>query len=167
MIARCATVLKVTPGRAFVVVESSENCASCVAHAACTAPRFQHAKRPLEVLDPVGVRVGDRVEIQFPPRSLWKLAVLFFGFPAGALMLGSACASLLGWSSIVASVMSGAGAFLLALALSVVIYRKMNRSGEAFPAIVRMMTGGAAAFQGEEADPSKDVEPGTPAREGR
>ncbi|MGQ9750488.1 SoxR reducing system RseC family protein [Desulfosoma sp.] len=163
MLALCATVLKVRPGRAFVVVESSENCASCVAHGACAAPRFQHLKPPLEVVDPLGVHVGDRVEIQFPAGSLWKLAVLFFGFPAGALMLGTACASSLGWSSNVASVMSGAGAFLLALALSIVIYRKMNRSGEALPAIVRMMTVGAAAFQGEEADPSKDAEPGTPA----
>lgn len=164
MVVRCATVLKVNPGRAFVVVESSQNCASCVAHGACTAPRSQGPKPPLEVLDPLGVRVGDRVEIQFPAGSLWKLAVLFFGFPAGALVLGSVCASFLGWSSTVAPVMSGGGAFLLALALSIVIYRKMNRSGEAFSAIVRMMTDEGAAFQGEEkAESSKDAEPGTPA----
>lgn len=158
MVVRCATVLKVAAGRAFVVVESGENCPSCHAHGTCRPPRSRQTKRPLEVLDPIGVRVGDQVEILYPADSLWTLSVLFFGLPAAALVLGSAWASLWGWASTAASVMSAGAAFGLALALSVLIYRKMNRRDKAFPTIVRVATGAAPTFHDSRATHDPDGE---------
>ncbi|ROQ89782.1 SoxR reducing system RseC family protein [Desulfosoma caldarium] len=145
---RCATVLKVATGRAFVVVESGGlNCPTCSARGACTPPRSRQAKRPLEVLDPIGVRVGERVEILFPAKSLWTLSVLFFGLPAGAVLFGSVWASLVGWTSTAACVMSACAALGLALVLSTLIYRKINRGEEGFPTIVRIVTAMAPTLQ--------------------
>ncbi|MEJ5347620.1 MAG: SoxR reducing system RseC family protein [Desulfosoma sp.] len=136
---RCATVLGVSPGRALVVLEREENCHACHAHSSCMRLRPQGSNRLVEVRDPLGACVGDRVEISFPAGPLWIYSILFFGLPAAALALGSLSAFLWGWTSTAAVVAAGAAGLIVALAFSFLMVRKMAQSDEVLPILSRIL----------------------------
>ncbi len=83
--------------------------------------------------------MGDRVEVFFPVGPLWVYSLLFFGLPAAALTLGIVSVSFLGWTSTAALGAGGGTAFVSALALSLLIYRRMARRNEELPSIARIL----------------------------
>ncbi|MDZ7345627.1 MAG: SoxR reducing system RseC family protein, partial [candidate division KSB1 bacterium] len=69
-------IVQVDDGRAVVQINRSENCGSCTA---CQA--FGENVMRVEAANPIGGRVGDRVQVVIEPRRVVKSAALVFLLP--------------------------------------------------------------------------------------
>jgi positive regulator of sigma E activity len=86
------TVTHVGSGRADVFISPSEKCEEC---GACS--EGANGIRLMEgALDPIGVHVGDVVEIETPPRARRRAQMLVFVAPVVALGVGYLAGYLLG-----------------------------------------------------------------------
>lgn len=83
------TVFKVEKDLAWVEFAASSKCASC---GAC---RMAEGKMVLEVEDPVGVKVGDLVEVEISERTLILSYLVVYGIPILCFFGGSALGSLI------------------------------------------------------------------------
>lgn len=144
MTVRCAQVERVLPGRALVKLETAESCAACAARGACAPAPQKSGHGLVEVLDPIGVRPGERVEILFPSGALWIGVLLSLGIPGGAMVAGAAAgwslAPGLGWSPTVAAAVAGFSALAAAFGAGLVIYRKKAQKDPYLPKISRNLT---------------------------
>ncbi|MDZ7317322.1 MAG: SoxR reducing system RseC family protein [candidate division KSB1 bacterium] len=82
-------IVQVDDGRAVVQINRSENCGSCTA---CQA--FGENVMRVEAANPIGGRVGDRVQVVIEPRRVVKSAALVFLLPlvfmVGGYFVGAA-----------------------------------------------------------------------------
>jgi sigma-E factor negative regulatory protein RseC len=74
------------PARARVRLLAGDHCEGCPAAVMCKPGGGD--RRLMEVADPVGVAVGDRVEVAVPGGQVLKASFLVYGLPLLLLLLG-------------------------------------------------------------------------------
>jgi len=77
------------PARVRVQLAAGDHCEACPSRGLCRPERDPEA-RVLEVADPVGVAVGDRVRVAVPGGAVLRASFLVYGLPLLLLLLGVA-----------------------------------------------------------------------------
>lgn len=101
------------PAVARVRLVAGEHCEGCPASSVCRPD--QGDRRIMEVADPVGVAVGDRVRVCVPGGAVLRASFLVYGLPLLLLLLGVWLGTLI-WSPAVA--LRDLWSFLLGAALA-------------------------------------------------
>lgn len=113
MIREEGIIEQATPARAFVRIQRSSCCKGCSSQGSCEAAEENKEMR-LEVANTLQAKVGDRVEISVPTRSLLKLSFLVYFCPILALVIGAFGGELWGQAhgiqSSLLSILTGAAA---------------------------------------------------------
>ncbi|MFZ7128206.1 MAG: SoxR reducing system RseC family protein [Desulfobacterales bacterium] len=109
-------VIKSGGETAWVKVLPSEACEQCSAHGSCAG---QRGEMEVEVLNPMGAQVGDRIVVDMETASLLKASFLLYVFPiicmiAGAT-IGVGMAGRLGLDDSAMSATLGLGAFAVSV----------------------------------------------------
>ena len=79
-------VEKVENGMAVIRLTQGESCHACGARLVCTPGEAQG--RSLTATDPIGVRMGDRVQVSISGRSVLTATFLLYGAPLILLLAG-------------------------------------------------------------------------------
>ena len=74
------------PSQATVRLEIGEHCGQCAANVLCRPADGD--RRMMDVLDPIGVAVGDRVQVAVPGGAVLKASLLVYGLPLLLLLAG-------------------------------------------------------------------------------
>jgi sigma-E factor negative regulatory protein RseC len=80
--------------KAVVRIQKGGHCQSCSSREACGGSGGGDMQ--IDVANELGAKIGDRVEISLPSRSLMKLAFLIYFLPVLALILGAYLGNLIG-----------------------------------------------------------------------
>lgn len=126
-------VVAVTPQRAQVRMTRSEMCAKC---GRCgTFAEGDKQEVIVEVLDPMGVEVGNRVEVELGSREMLTAAYLLYLVPLGLAMVGY----LLGnwWANELMGVLGGALGLVISFYILRHYDRLLSRQSRFLPVIVR------------------------------
>jgi sigma-E factor negative regulatory protein RseC len=83
-----ATPTSAGMGRVRVLLTGGDHCEGCPASAICRPDDGE--RRFLDVLDPVGVAVGDRVRVAVPGGAVLRASFLVYGLPLLLLVVGVA-----------------------------------------------------------------------------
>jgi sigma-E factor negative regulatory protein RseC len=75
------------PARARVQLAAGDHCEACPSRGICRPERDPEA-RVLDVVDPVGVAVGDRVRVAVPGGAVLRASFLVYGLPLVLLLAG-------------------------------------------------------------------------------
>ena len=132
-----------THGRtAWVKTVRSEACEACASRGSCTAMGGGN-EMEVEVTNPVGAGIGDRVLLHFDTSSLLKATFMLYVLPILAMLVGavfgSEAAVVLGWNASAASATCGFFAFF---AVVFFVRRRANRMARQTsyqPAISRIL----------------------------
>ena len=87
-------VESISQGKAVVRIQKGGQCQSCSSRDGCGVSGGGDMQ--IDVANELGAKVGDRVEISLPSRSLMKLAFLIYFLPVLALILGAYLGELIG-----------------------------------------------------------------------
>lgn len=137
------TVIRVMGGEAVVELRPSGACGSCGAIHACFLGA--DVARRATVRDPIGVRVGDIVEITLQADALVKASFIVYIVPLIALFLGvflgQHLRGALGWSlsEDVAGIVFGFAFLVVALLCIKGLNPRLERSGDYTPTITRII----------------------------
>lgn len=152
MIEEQARVLVVAPGRAWVQTVRHSACGSCTASSGCgtasLAKLFGERTHRLEVVDPIGVAVGDEVIIGISDSTLTRASLLAYLLPLLALMLAAFSARSAGMSEEVGALIGILG---LGLGLWLTGWLATHGTGgaERFqPRLLRRIVGRAVGVEG-------------------
>lgn len=74
------------PAQATVRLSAGDHCEGCPASALCRPDAGD--RRVMDVLDPLGVAVGDRVQVAVPGGAILKASFLIYGLPLLLLLAG-------------------------------------------------------------------------------
>lgn len=74
------------PAQATVRLEAGDHCEGCPASVMCRPSDGE--RRVMDVLDPIGVAVGDRVRVAVPGGAVLKASFLVYGLPLLLLLAG-------------------------------------------------------------------------------
>ena len=74
------------PAQATVRLEAGDHCEGCPASVLCRPSDGE--RRVMDVLDPIGVAVGDRVRVAVPGGAVLKASFLVYGLPLLLLLAG-------------------------------------------------------------------------------
>ena len=146
MITEEGVVEKSSPSKAIVRVERNEACANCQTRGACEM--LSKKSMRVEVINDLGAKEGDRVEISVPTGSFLKLSMLVYLLPVVALIIGAYVGTL--W----AEAKGAEGALLpvifgaLAMGISFLILRRFDRrahspSSNFQPRLTKILANGA------------------------
>lgn len=135
-------VIKLEDSNAWVKTTRSSACKACASRQACHT-REQGKEMEVEVANPVGAKIGDRIVLHFDTSSLLKAAFLMYVFPVLCMLAGAALGH---WFSLRnqlnPSLGSAAGGFLsLVLSFMLVKLRgdRLARKDNYKPRIVRIL----------------------------
>lgn len=87
MLVETGQVREVMAGRALILIKRASACQSCGARGACLT--FGSNERTVEVRDPLGTSVGDRVQIGIPPAQVVWASTLVYILPVIAMIAGA------------------------------------------------------------------------------
>jgi sigma-E factor negative regulatory protein RseC len=74
------------PAQATVRLEASDHCEGCPA--SCLCRPTSDDRRLMDVLDPIGVAIGDQVTVAVPGGAILKASFLVYGLPLLLLLAG-------------------------------------------------------------------------------
>jgi len=74
------------PARVSVRLIAGDHCEGCAAKSMCKSE--QGDRRIMEAIDPLGVAVGDRVQVSVPGEAVLKASFLVYGLPLLLLLAG-------------------------------------------------------------------------------
>ena len=127
-------VVAVTPQRAQVKMIRSEMCAKC-GRCGTFSHHGETQEVIVEVIDPLGARVGSRVEVELGGREMLTAAYLLYLVPLGLAILGYVLGNW--WHNEVTGALGG----VLGLAVSFYILRhydgKLAKQSRFLPVIIR------------------------------
>ncbi len=132
--AEVGKVVEVLDGKAIVELRQTAACAGCRAVHACFMG--YGTMRRATVCDPLGVRMGDRVEVTLQPNALVKASFIVYILPLIALFvglfLGRHLRSVFEWplSADVAGILVGFGFLSLAFLFIRLLGPRLERSGD-------------------------------------
>ena len=136
-------IKKTTPGRALIRTQRGSACASCQARGACQALVDGEAIAEVEVLDPLGAKEDDRVEIFLSDAFFLKLSLITYLFPTLALLAGAVAgfyfARFYGWNENLAGPLSGLASLGIAIVLVWLWTRRRAHDRRYIPEIVRIL----------------------------
>jgi len=139
-----AHVLAIAPGRAWVQTIRRSACGSCGTSSACgtatVAKLFSERTNHLEVVDRIGVAIGDQVVIGISDGTLTRASLLAYLLPLVALMLAAFAARSAGMSE-----EAGALIGILGLCTGLWVAERLARGapgrGRFQPVLLRRVTG--------------------------
>lgn len=140
-----AHVVAAKGGRAIVKTLRSEACGSCGAQSACHAMGGSK-EMEVEVINPVGAKAGDKVELELPESSFVKASAVTYLIPLTFLMTGAIVgyylSGVFGWSQDASSALLALAG--VAAAFPVVAKLNRNLSGKTafIPRITRVIPPG-------------------------
>lgn len=129
MITEEGIIESISQQNAMVRIQKSSACASCSSKGACHV--VSEKEILIEVVNDLKAKVGDRVEISVPARSLLKLSLLVYIIPILALIVGAYTGG--AWAESF-QVQSTLGAILgggLAMGITFYVLRKLDRAAQA------------------------------------
>jgi sigma-E factor negative regulatory protein RseC len=144
MLLETGRVESVAQGKATILVQRSSACKSCGARGICLT--LGSMERTVEVLDPLGVTVGDEVQIGIPPGPVVWASVVVYVFPVASMLAGA----LLGMHLAPegrgdeAAALGCFGALGASLALVWLYDRTQRGNDDRIPSIVRIVGAGPA-----------------------
>jgi positive regulator of sigma E activity len=103
------------PAQARVRLLAGDHCEGCPAGAFCRPTGDE--RRLMDVLDPVGVKVGDHVQVAVPGGAILKASFLIYGLPLLLLLVGVGLGTLIWpagehlrdlWSFLLGAALAGA-----------------------------------------------------------
>lgn len=138
MLRERGVVEKSSPEKAVVRIEQSSACATCESRGAC---QVQNDKIFLvEVVNDLGAKVGDVVEISMPSGAVLKASLAVYALPVLGLIIGALAGGALAGFLLVqpktASLLGGGAG----LALSIAVLRRLDRSVRSRPDYSPRMT---------------------------
>lgn len=74
------------PAQATVRLQTSDHCEGCPA--SCLCRPTSDDRRLMDVLDPIGVAIGDQVEVSVPGGAVLRASFLVYGLPLLLLLVG-------------------------------------------------------------------------------
>ena len=83
-------------GMTEVLTDNTGACGGCQPTHGCHTC-MSHSKVKARVLNPIGARLGDLVEIQLEQRAILQSALILFGLPLAGLIIGAALG--FGWAA--------------------------------------------------------------------
>ncbi|MBW1891577.1 MAG: SoxR reducing system RseC family protein [Deltaproteobacteria bacterium] len=135
-------VIKLNSKTAWVKTTRSSACKACASRGSCHSNE-QGKDMEVEVTNPVGANVGDRIVLYFETASLLKAAFLLYVFPVLCLLAGAALGH---WISLEYSLnpsLGSAASGFLCFALSFILVKmrgdKLAHKDNYKPRIVRIL----------------------------
>jgi len=121
-------IQKISQEKAVVRIEKSSCCASCDSRGGCQV--FSDKEVVVEVKNDLQGKVGDRVVLSVPARSLLKLSLLVYFLPVVGLIIGAYAggrwAQSLNLPDTPISIIGG----VLAMAITFYVLKKIDRAAE-------------------------------------
>lgn len=108
------TVTRVSTRTAWVKTTRSSACESCSARGYCHTLGGNLEEMEVEVLNPLGARVGDRVILDLKGSSLVKMAFMLYVFPVLCMLAGALVGQRYSSADSLLPIGTGAAAFCLA-----------------------------------------------------
>lgn len=134
-------VTRVADNRAWVRVTRSSMCEICKVKDSCSATS---GETEAESLNAAGASVGDRVIISITPRSLLRVACLFYLVPTAGLLAGALAGGSLAqrWDMDPesASVLLAAGSFAIAFIIVNIIGTLIKKNVSHLPVITKIVS---------------------------
>jgi sigma-E factor negative regulatory protein RseC len=135
-------VESISQRKAVVRIQSGGRCQSCGSREACGVSGGRAMQIDLD--NELGAKVGDRVEVSLPTRSLMKLAFLIYFLPVLALILGAYLGKWMGneilhIESDIAPIISGAVAMALAFLGLRLLDRRLHATSDFRPRMTRIL----------------------------
>ena len=135
-------VIKLGGSTAWVKTTRSSACKACASRASCQA-NDQGKAMEVEVNNPLGAKIGDRIVLYFETSSLLKAAFLLYVFPVLCMLAGAALGHWLSPAYGVNASLGSAAAGFGCLALSFILVKrrgdKLALKDDYKPRIVRIL----------------------------
>lgn len=135
-------VIKLGSGTAWVKTTRSSACKACASRASCHT-KEQGKAMEVEVTNPVGAKIGDRIVLYFETSSLLKAAFLLYVFPVLCMLAGAALGH---WLSPAMSLNTSLGSALAGFGSLALSFLLVKRRGDRLalkddykPRIVRIL----------------------------
>ncbi|MBW1731304.1 MAG: SoxR reducing system RseC family protein [Deltaproteobacteria bacterium] len=126
MVKEQGVIEKVFSRKAIVKVQRHSACEHCDSRGMCDV--FEGKEMEVEVINDLQAKVGDRVELSVPGRSLLKLSLFVYFIPVIALLIGAYLGNLwapsLNMSPPLASILAGG----LAMGVTFFVLKRIDRS---------------------------------------
>jgi sigma-E factor negative regulatory protein RseC len=139
MMVETGRVRKVFAGNAVVEIQRQSACAEC--HAQCVGS-WETDSMLLEVRDPIGVQVGQEVEMAIQTERALKATMIVYGIPVVALVAGVVLGDWLGkmlWKRDALAVLLGLGGAGLSLIIVKIYNNIFKRDLQNQPVIVQVV----------------------------
>jgi sigma-E factor negative regulatory protein RseC len=135
-------VESISQRKAVVRIQTGGRCQSCGSREACGVSGGRAMQIDLD--NELGARVGDRVEVSLPTRSLMKLAFLLYLLPVLALILGAYLGKWMGneifhIESDIVSIISGGAAMALVFLGLRRVDRRLHDTSDFRPRMTRIL----------------------------
>ena len=135
-------VIKVGDRTAWVKTTRSSACNHCASRKSCQAGE-QGKEMEVEVTNPVGAKIGDRIVLYFETASLLKAAFLLYVFPILCMLTGAALGHWLSPRYQINPSLGSAAVGFLSLVLSFLLVKmrgdRLARKDNYKPRIVRIL----------------------------
>jgi sigma-E factor negative regulatory protein RseC len=142
MLKENAQVIQVEEGRTVVKTHRGEACHACSAKGACSA-LGGGKEMTVEVINQIGAREGDRVELALPEGSFLKASAVTYMIPLLGFLLGAILGQVLGprwgWDTDAVSVVLALAGLGLSGILVAVLNRRLSVKEAYIPRIVRVL----------------------------
>jgi sigma-E factor negative regulatory protein RseC len=135
-------VIKLGDSTAWVKTTRSSACKACASRGSCHT-KEQGQEMEVEVTNPVGAKIGDRIVLYFETASLLKAAFLLYVFPVLCMLAGAALGHWLSLQYQINPSLGSAATGFLCLALSFILVKmrgdKLAHKDNYKPRIVRIL----------------------------
>ena len=121
-------IKKTSAQKALVRIEKSSCCATCDSRGACKV--LSDKEVLIEVANDLQAKVGDRVVLSVPARSLFKLSLLVYFMPIVGLIIGAYAGGVLAQSLEMETALPSILGGILAMGITFYILKKINRAAE-------------------------------------
>jgi sigma-E factor negative regulatory protein RseC len=142
MLTENAQVIQVVGGRTVVLTHRGEACHACSAKGACSA-LGGGKEMTVEVVNPIGAREGDRVELALPESSFLKASAVTYMIPLTGFLLGAGLGQVIGprwgWDTDAVSIVLSLIGLGLSGILVFVLNRRLSVKEAYIPRIVRVL----------------------------
>ncbi len=135
-------VIKLGDSTAWVKTTRLSACKGCASRGSCQTNE-QGKEMEVEVTNPVGAKIGDRIVLYFETSSLLKAAFLLYVFPVVCMLAGAALGHWLSLKHQLNPSLGSAAAGFLCLALSFILVKirgdRLAREDSYKPRIIRIL----------------------------
>ena len=121
-------IKKTSAQKALVRIEKSSCCTTCDSRGTCKV--LSDKEVLVEVRNELQAKVGDRVMLSVPARSLLKLALLVYFLPIVGLIIGAYAGGVLAQSLDMETALPSIVGGIIAMGITFYVLKKINRAAE-------------------------------------